>query len=383
MKILLIAYIISLLLVIWNHGGYLIILFIVSQCARKPHRYDPQYLPGVTIIIPTYNEDMVIKGKLENILSQEYPRAKCQIIVVDSASTDATRQIVQSYHSHGVELVEDNERRGKGYAVKCALDHTRNEIVIVTDANAYFLPNTVRALVAHFSDPEIGGVTGRFFVVSDKKNAAAQGTGIFREFENTARYYESAIHSAISLFGEIFAIRKELFAIDEMNLTEDLDTSLYIVQKGYRLWYEPKAEAYEYAPENTKDVFIQRKRVITGTIQTLCKYRRMLWNIKYGLYGLLILPGHKLANVLSPAFMLIFLLLSIYFWKVSFCLFLLALVLAKITVRLLKTGGRVFDLIKYITLVNYACILAWKDYISGRYTVKWDKMVSTRRSLNV
>ena len=48
----------------------------------------------ITIVIPTYNEESLIEQKLKNTFALDYPRDQLKIIVMDSASTDKTREIV-------------------------------------------------------------------------------------------------------------------------------------------------------------------------------------------------------------------------------------------------------------------------------------------------
>jgi glycosyltransferase involved in cell wall biosynthesis len=76
-------------------------------------RRDPGYRPKVTIVVPTYNEAGLIKEKLDNITSQDYPKELLEIIVVDSVSTDGTPSIVrewmESHRGFRVLLVEGIE----------------------------------------------------------------------------------------------------------------------------------------------------------------------------------------------------------------------------------------------------------------------------------
>jgi biofilm PGA synthesis N-glycosyltransferase PgaC len=192
------------------------------------------------------------------------------------------------------------------------------------------------------------------------------------------RKFETEIDSAVSLFGEIFSVRRGILLIDQRNLTEDFDSSVYIRKKGYKLIFDPKAAAYEYLPYTEKDIVLQRKRVITGTIQTLLKYKAMLFNPRYGFYGLLILPGHKLAQILSPFLLMGFLALSLIFWKMSLLIIFCALVFLKATLILIRKRISLLGLVKYFTLINICCLLAWKDYLQGNYTVKWEKIQGSR-----
>jgi len=90
-------------------------LYLRSKWLNKPWDLgrDPSYRPRVTIIVPTYNEANLIRRKLDDIASQDYPRELVEIIVVDSVSTDGTPSIVrewmESHRGFRVLLVEGIE----------------------------------------------------------------------------------------------------------------------------------------------------------------------------------------------------------------------------------------------------------------------------------
>ncbi len=368
---------------LWIYGGYLFVLLIFSFFRNTSHSCNDNWIPGVTIFIPAYNEEGCILKKLENTLSLDYPRDKLQILVVDSGSTDTTVEKTRAYEHLGVELIRQPERKGKGSAIVFGLGHAKHEIVVVTDTNAHCSPQALKLLVRHFCEKNVGGVTGKFLGFGRELGAESEGTEFFREYENKLKEFETGIDSAVCLWGELMAARKHLFSIDEHNVSEDFDTSLFIRSRGLRLVYEPNAVVREDPPSTLEDAIIQKRRVIVGTIQCLFKYRRMLFNPRYGLYGMFILPGHKLASVLSPFFLIPCLALSAVFWK-TFLWFLLILIpvfviFLGIVFKSLRRGFRqVIQGIYYIGVLNFACLLAWKDYLTGNYSVKWKKTKSSR-----
>lgn len=354
----------------WTYGGYAAFTALLARLFPCPP--SREYEPGVSLIVPSYNEEKVISRRLDNLCSLDYPREKLQIIVVDSGSTDGTRDAVKAFASRGVLLSEQPERQGKGAALAFALPSCRHEIVVVTDANAYFERDTVREIVRPFADAHVGGVTGHFALKSAGSNAVSSGSSFFREYENSLRRNESRIDSCVSLFGELCACRRQLFSVDTLNLTEDFESSVTIREKGFRLAYTDAARVHEVAPSSERDLFIQRKRVIIGTLQTLLGHRAMLFNPRYGLYGMLILPGHKLFPVLSPFFLFGFLVCSLLLFPFF------VLLAAGVFVFYGVFQRDLFRMARYIILVNGACAVAWCDFLSGRYSVKWQKMESTR-----
>jgi len=371
-------YLLLILALVWAYGGYFAFMRASSVLCRKKRTDGRPYQPKASVIIPTYNEELSICAKLDNMLGQDYPKEDLQIIVVDSGSSDKTPDLVRAYADKGVELLRQEQRSGKGAAVIHALNYAKNGIVIITDANSFFEGQVLKPLLRNFSDPQVAGVTGRFFLKDTKNNAETSGSYSFREYENVLRGYESSVDSAVSLYGELFAGRKELIVMDPMNLTEDFDASISLVKKGARLVYEPLAGIYEYAPSNVRDVLIQKKRVVVGTIQSLIKHRGMLFNPRYGWYGMVILPGHKLFPVLGVWFMIALISLPAILRETA--VFYGAVIgIAAISAAAFIPGKcRLIAAAKYFFLLNLACFWAWMDYFRGNYGVKWEKMRSSR-----
>jgi len=374
----------------WTYAGYPIFIWFLSKIIKKEHKYDENYQPNVTLMIMTYNEEKTIEKKIKNALEQNYPKYKLQIMVVDSGSTDNTRKIVEKYKNDGVELIKQEERKGKASGINFGLNFVKNDIVIITDANAYFNKDAVKHLVKHFSDPRVGIVGGKFFVKKIKSVSETEGTDFFRRFEEFLREKESIVDSSVNFGGEIFAVRKSLCATDEKNLTEDFDTCLTVRKKGYRLIHEKEASAWEYAPSTERDVFIQRKRVIIGVIQTIIKHKDMLFNPKYGFYGVIILPGHRLFQILNPYFLISIFLSSVFIYAFSQNIFIfyflliqiLFLILSVISILSFKLKPNIhiplFFALKYFLLVQYSCLMAWISYFIGDYKVTWEKMETSR-----
>jgi len=124
---------------------------------------DYSYQPYMTIIVPAYNEEQVIKRRIENLLCQDYPEDKFEIIVIDSGSTDYTSKIAKGFEkdNSNVRVIEEGARKGKASAINLGKSYARGEIILVTDANTIFDANALREIAPHFKNPKIGAVGGR------------------------------------------------------------------------------------------------------------------------------------------------------------------------------------------------------------------------------
>jgi cellulose synthase/poly-beta-1,6-N-acetylglucosamine synthase-like glycosyltransferase len=170
-------------------------------------RIDENYKPRVTIILPTYNEEKIIKERLENLYNQIYPKELMEIVIVDS-SNDKTAEIVETWHNNNndikITLIREKERRGKAFALNEALRHANNDIVIIADADAFWPESAVCEAVKWFSDPSVGAV-------SCLKKPMGQGflgiEGGYRDYYNILRLAESKAFSTPIFHGELAAFR--------------------------------------------------------------------------------------------------------------------------------------------------------------------------------
>jgi len=390
-----------LILITWPYLGYPLFLLILSKIFKKEHYLDESYYPIVSLIIPTYNEEACIEEKIVNSLSLDYPKDKLEIIVVDSGSTDRTREIIKKYSKNGVILYEQQKRMGKASAINLGLKRAKGEIIIVTDANAIFHNDVIKKIVRHFADKNVGGVEGKYILKTKKKTDVGEGEKTFRKFESFLKKYESLVDSTVSMVGEISAFRRDIIdSLDGSCIAEDFDLSIRVRKKGYRLIHDPEAIVWEPAPANIKDEIIQKSRRIVGTIQVLFKHKDVLFNPKYGVYGCFILPSHKFLPILSPFLNILFVILFVLHLfltrKISLYLFILIssftyvssvftyniylslILLTFLFLVCLIFISKLFHLVKYFLVLQYTFLIAWVRYVQNKYTVTWEKIDSSR-----
>lgn len=112
---------------------------------------------SVSVIIPVYNERVTIQEILKKV--QEVDLDK-EIIVVDDGSTDGTRELLEQQVDGNVILLRHDVNQGKGAAIRTALPHVHNGIVIIQDADLEYdptdYPNLVRPIVAGKADVVYG-----------------------------------------------------------------------------------------------------------------------------------------------------------------------------------------------------------------------------------
>jgi poly-beta-1,6-N-acetyl-D-glucosamine synthase len=399
--IVLVLYFLSFLIV-WQFGGYQLFMVFVSIVSR-PKGKNYNFQPFVSIIVPAYNEEKDIENRINNLLSLDYPKDKYEILVVESGSTDKTYQVVSNfitirgkYSLPILILLKEEERNGKASAINFGQKNANGDILIGTDANTIFDKSVIKEIVPHFYDPKVGAVDGKY-VVSNPDNSLTSSESFYWVLESIMRTGESCLDSVCALHGKINSWRKNLVYADIGVLAEDLDMAIQVKRNGYKIKYEPNAIAYEPAAITYNDQIVQKKRIIIGRIQCLFKH----WNyllLPIDMYRLLIFPSRRTLSIFSP---FIFILISILYLLIgdlqiaitniistlvvfAFIFGLLFIIKFKTTIHTTTqvTNGiplaSIPKIAYYVLFNEYIILLAWKDFLFGKYSVLWDKANSTR-----
>jgi glycosyltransferase involved in cell wall biosynthesis len=112
----------------------------------------------LSVVIPVYNEEATIRQVLHNVAA--LPIAK-EIIVVDDASTDGTRQILAEYeHKRSINIILKPRNEGKGAALRTGFRQVSGDVVIVQDADLEYDPadilNVIRPILEGQADVVYG-----------------------------------------------------------------------------------------------------------------------------------------------------------------------------------------------------------------------------------
>src|SRR3954454_2905590 len=110
----------------------------------------------VTVLVAAHNEEEVIEAKIENVRWTDYPQSQIEIVVVSDGSTDGTAEAARRA---GADRVLDLPRVGKITALNAGVEAASGEILVFTDADSLFRPETLEQLSANFADPSVGCVS--------------------------------------------------------------------------------------------------------------------------------------------------------------------------------------------------------------------------------
>lgn len=359
-------------LLVLHYAGYPLLMGLIAKLKKARPLPDLEELPPVTMIISVYNEEEVIRERLENCLALDYPRDRLRILVVSDGSTDGTHSIVEGYRDQGIELRVVHGRVGKTGALNQVIPELDTDIVVFTDANSMLHPDAVTRLVRHFTDPGVGAVCGELVLTGD-----AGAEGAYWRYEKAIKQFESRASTLTVLNGALYALRKELHRPMNPQAANDFQHPLQVALQGYKSVYEPLAVAAESGGIDEAVEAKRRVRIISRGWKGLASHARVLNPFASGMFSFQFI-ARKLLRWLGPLLMLAALAANLFlageqFYQVILAgqalfygLAILGLVLHKLSIRF-KPAYIPY----YFCLINWAALLAMVRAAAGRDSAVW------------
>ena len=227
---------------------------------------------SVTILITSANEPATIGPALEALLSAPPPSLVETLVVCPD---EATAQAAGHYSAQGVRVVRD-PGLGKPAALNLGLSQARGEIVVLSDGDVRVDPRGWPRLLAPFSDPSVGAVTGRPVSVSPRGTPLGYWSHLLTEAgAHAIRLERDQTGGFFLCSGYLYAFRKALAPrLPEDALAEDAVISHHIWSQGSRIRYVLEARVYVRYPESYSDWVKQKQRSLAGYQQEYVrKYR--------------------------------------------------------------------------------------------------------------
>jgi len=256
-----------------------LIYLVLAFLRRPPPPPKGEFRPGVTVLVPAYNESKVIEQCVRSILRSDYPDIK--VIVIDDGSRDGTASIVRQHFSTDprVKLITQ-KNAGKWAAQNNGFIHTDTPIFIGIDADTVIRPDAISWLVQPFHDERVGAVAG-FVEVGNRRNLlTACQTLEYLVSQSVSRRAFETFNGILVVPGAIGAWRTD--AVRKAGLysgntiTEDADLTIAVHRAGYHVRFQENARALTEAPETVGPFLVQRLRWILGMLQTSWKHRRAI-----------------------------------------------------------------------------------------------------------
>jgi cellulose synthase/poly-beta-1,6-N-acetylglucosamine synthase-like glycosyltransferase len=379
--IALILFWIAVILVFYTYIGFPLAVVLRGWLWGHPYKNKELTVsPTVSIVISAYNEAKSIGAKLDNILSMDYARDRLEVVIASDGSTDGTDAIVEAYKEHGVKLIS-LPRVGKAAALNAAVDASRGDILVFSDANSMYKTDAIQKLVGPFGDPNVGGVAGNQIYRNEVSGGSTtDGEHAYWNFDRTLKQFQGKSGNTLAATGAIYAIRRQLFRPIPDGVSDDFVTSTGIIAQGYRLIFAPDAIAYEPAAATSQVEFGRKVRVIIRSWKAFIHMRKLLNPFRYGFYAIQFF-SHKILRYLVVFPLLVLFLVSPFLWKTSF-IYQLATIgqVAFYTcalLGLLLNGTRlarkkIFTIPFYFCMVNAASLVAIIKVLRGQQIKHWE-----------
>ena len=372
---------ISISALTYAYFGYILLCIILSRLFTVK-TIKNEFLPLITLIIPCYNEESVIREKIENVLKLDYPKDKLQILIA-SESNDKTNDIALSYKPRGVEIFSTQERIGKSVLISQAIPLARGEILVFSDANAILKQNALMMLSRNFADLKVGAVTGLLCINNSRQSHISRGEAIYKKYETLLRESNSRMGRVLNSDGALFAIRKSLYNPITPERGDDFELiTRVLINKHYTI-FEPEAVAFEEASITSSQEISRKIRMVSWLSQSaalllketffslridlafqLISHKFMRWLTPFFLIALFI--ANAMAIDSNPFFKIIFLIqLSFYSFGI------LAMIMLKLTQKKLPL---LLGLAHYFIIYNYAFMVGLIKAVfpSRKYHI-WEK----------
>jgi glycosyltransferase involved in cell wall biosynthesis len=198
-----------------------------------------------------YNEVETVATAIDRVLVAEIPETRIQLIVVESNSTDGTRDIVTHYAADPrVVLVLQDAPKGKGAAVRDAFRHATGDIVLIQDADLEYSVDDYAKLI----DPI---VRGEVDFVLGSRHTRGQPVRVMDEMRNVARVVNAAHWAFTWLFNATYGTRlRDPFTMYKVFRRECIDGVEFVADrfdfdwelagKLVRLGYRPVEVPVQY-----------------------------------------------------------------------------------------------------------------------------------------
>ncbi|MBU2669436.1 bifunctional polysaccharide deacetylase/glycosyltransferase family 2 protein [Actinoplanes bogorensis] len=293
-------------------GGLIVIrtlILFAFAWRHSRHRRSPDWSWGlpvtspVTIVVPAYNEEKTIGPAVRSLALSAHPDV--DVLVVDDGSTDGTADAVRALRLGNVRIVTI-PNGGKANALNAGVRLSRNELVVMVDADTVAETDAIHRLVQPFGDPAVGAVAGNV-KVGNRRGLIGRWQHIeyVIGFNLDRRLYDTfgcipTIPGALGAFRR--AALTQAGGLSTDTLAEDTDLTIAIQRAGWRVVYQESARSYTEAPATLRQLWRQRYRWSYGTMQAMWKHRRaVLDKSSFGRSGLLFIALFSVAlPLLAP-----------------------------------------------------------------------------------
>ena len=259
----------------------------------------------VSIIVPTYNESELIERRLNNIHELDFPHDRMEVIVVDSASTDSTRDIAKRFADEhqkdlSVTVIEQSTRLGKADAINEALRSAKSDYFVLTDADVTNPSGALSQLISNFQEGGVGAASGVEIPVAEHTFASRIENG-YKAMYTAVRMAEDGLDTPFMCESEFSAYRRDaLKPLRPGCMCDDIELTVGLRSTGLRGVYDQSVRFYEKEAGTIGSKLRHKLRRGMANQHALVRTRSSLFNRKLGNYGRVVFPFEFFVHIVSP-----------------------------------------------------------------------------------
>ena len=372
----------------------------------RPVPIDPDYTPGVTIVVPCFDEEEWIQRTIHSCINQDYPVDKLEVIVVDDCSNDRSAERVQEMIAQlkaadtrdnaysvadRIRFLQQPQNLGKRDAMARGAREAKHELLVFVDSDSFLDPFAIRNIVQPFKDKEMGGVSGRTDVANTYTNALTKMQAVrysiaFRVMKAAEGYFDAAT----CLSGPLSCYRKDLvlkymdawlnqrFLGQKATFGDDRSMTNFILRHN-RTTYQDSAVCMTIVPRSYPVFLRQQMRWKRSWLRESLIASRFMWKkepfMALGFYMGVIVP---IAAPLIVIYNLLYVPIMYRVFPVSFLVGMLMMALLMSMAQLLIRRSTTWIYALWFC-IYYEAVLLWQMPVA--WVTFWKTTWGTRMTL--
>ncbi len=341
-------------------------------------------LPNVYLLMAVYNEEKVIRQKLESVFSTSYPLNKIHVYVGSDNSIDETNNIVQEFST--VNFFNYRGRNGKPTILNqlmLELEDRMNpltDVLMFTDANVFFETNTIYEMVKHFKNKSIALVGANILNKGVRADGISYQETSYIQRENGIKYLEGLNWGTMmGAFGGGYALQANCWRpIPPTFIVDDFYLSMNVLAKKQSAILELNSVCYEDVSNEMENEFNRKTRMQAGNFQNLSVYWKQLFRFDMVSFCFL---SHKVIRWCGPLFLLLafisnlFLLQVNTFYQLTFLLqcFLLLSPIVDSAFKKINLHLSLLRFASYFIIMNLALAKGFLVFVKGIESNAWNR----------
>jgi hyaluronan synthase len=259
-------------------------------------KFDQNYEPTISFGVPSKNEEKDIRETILKIAQTDYPKEKFDIIAINDGSTDNTldemikAQKIAKKMGVRVHVTDWKINKGKREGMAECVKKSKNEIIIFIDSDSFVRPDTAKELVKYFSNKKIAAVAGHAYVANGEENFLTKMQDV-RYFVAFKAYKSSeALFSCVTCCSGCCSAYRKSYVLEVLDswlnqkflgvkctYGDDRSLTNFLLKKGYKALFSPKAVAYTFVPGTFRQFLKQQLRWKKSWVRESFKAGKFIW----------------------------------------------------------------------------------------------------------